>query len=100
MGGRPVALFPDRHVVGPATTKEWAAQDIWWPFQKKKRRFTSDMRSSQPPDMLVGPTVALRALQERSLGDQVFDQLAAEIMSERYATGVALPAERALAEIF
>jgi GntR family transcriptional regulator, transcriptional repressor for pyruvate dehydrogenase complex len=44
--------------------------------------------------------MALRAVQERSLGDQVFDQLAAEIMSERYGTGVALPAERALAEIF
>ena len=44
--------------------------------------------------------MALRAVQERSLGDQVFDQLAAEIMSERYAPGAGLPAERALAEIF
>jgi DNA-binding FadR family transcriptional regulator len=44
--------------------------------------------------------MALRAVQERSLGDQVFDQLAGEIMSERYAAGASLPAERALAEIF
>jgi DNA-binding FadR family transcriptional regulator len=44
--------------------------------------------------------VALRALADRSLGDQVFDQLAAEILSERYATSAALPAERTLAEIF
>ena len=50
--------------------------------------------------MLVGPTMALRAVLERSLSDQVFDQLATEIMSERYAAGVALPAERALAVIF
>jgi DNA-binding FadR family transcriptional regulator len=42
----------------------------------------------------------LRAVQERSLGDQVFDQLAGEIMSERYAPGASLPPERALAEIF
>jgi GntR family transcriptional repressor for pyruvate dehydrogenase complex len=44
--------------------------------------------------------MALRAVGERSLGDQVFDQLAAEIMSERYAPGAALPPERSLAEIF
>ncbi|HEX4446158.1 MAG TPA: GntR family transcriptional regulator [Polyangiaceae bacterium] len=44
--------------------------------------------------------MALRAVQERSLGDQVFDQLAAEILSERYVAGAALPAERTLAEIF
>jgi GntR family transcriptional repressor for pyruvate dehydrogenase complex len=44
--------------------------------------------------------MALRAVQERSLGDQVFDQLAGEILSERYAAGASLPAERALAEIF
>ena len=50
--------------------------------------------------MLSGPTVVLRAIQDRSLGDQVFDQLAAEIMSERYAAGSALPAERTLAEVF
>jgi GntR family transcriptional regulator, transcriptional repressor for pyruvate dehydrogenase complex len=50
--------------------------------------------------VLSGPTVALRAVQERSLGDQVFDQLAGEIMSERYPRGASLPAERTLAEIF
>ena len=48
----------------------------------------------------MGPTMALRAVQERSLGDQVFDQLAAEILSERYLPGAPLPAERTLAEIF
>ncbi len=58
------------------------------------------MHSFDGPGVLIGPTMALRAVQERSLGDQVFDQLAAEIMSERYAPGAALPAERALAEIF
>jgi GntR family transcriptional regulator, transcriptional repressor for pyruvate dehydrogenase complex len=42
----------------------------------------------------------LRAVQERSLGDQVFDQLAGEILSERYLSGAALPAERTLAAIF
>jgi GntR family transcriptional repressor for pyruvate dehydrogenase complex len=44
--------------------------------------------------------MALRAVQERSLGDRVFDQLAAEIMSERYPAGASLPPERSLAEIF
>src|SRR5271166_2061635 len=44
--------------------------------------------------------MALRAVQSRSLGDQVFDQVAGEIMSERYAPGAALPSERTLAEIF
>jgi DNA-binding FadR family transcriptional regulator len=44
--------------------------------------------------------MALRALRARSLADQVFDQLAAEIMSERYAPGSALPPERTLAEVF
>ncbi len=42
----------------------------------------------------------LRALDNRSLTDQVFDQLAAEIMSERYAAGGSLPSERALTEVF
>src|SRR5277367_5567550 len=51
-------------------------------------------------DVIKGPTMALRAVQERSLGDQVFDQLAAEILSERYLPGAPLPAERSLAEIF
>jgi GntR family transcriptional repressor for pyruvate dehydrogenase complex len=44
--------------------------------------------------------MALRAVRDRSLGDQVFDQIAGEIMSERYAAGAALPAERTLAEVF
>jgi DNA-binding FadR family transcriptional regulator len=44
--------------------------------------------------------VVLRAVRDRSLGDQVFDQLALEIMSERYAAGAALPPERTLAEVF
>jgi GntR family transcriptional regulator, transcriptional repressor for pyruvate dehydrogenase complex len=44
--------------------------------------------------------MGLRAITERSLGDQVFDQLAAEIMAERYPQGTSLPAERSLAEIF
>src|ERR1700678_1654276 len=48
----------------------------------------------------IGPTVVLRAVGDRSLGDQVFDQLAMEIMSERYAAGAALPPERTLAEVF
>jgi GntR family transcriptional repressor for pyruvate dehydrogenase complex len=44
--------------------------------------------------------MALRAVRERSLADHVFDQLAAEIMSERYSPGSALPPERTLAEVF
>jgi GntR family transcriptional repressor for pyruvate dehydrogenase complex len=42
----------------------------------------------------------LRAVSNRSLTDQVFDQLAAEIMSERYPSGGSLPSERALTEVF
>lgn len=42
----------------------------------------------------------LRALNSRSLTDQVFDQLAAEIMAERYPAGTNLPSERALTEVF
>ena len=42
----------------------------------------------------------LRAVNNRSFSDQVFDQLAAEIMSERYPAGGSLPSERALTEIF
>jgi GntR family transcriptional repressor for pyruvate dehydrogenase complex len=42
----------------------------------------------------------LRAVNNRSLTDQVFDQLAAEIMSERYPAGGSLPSERALTEVF
>jgi DNA-binding FadR family transcriptional regulator len=44
--------------------------------------------------------VPLRAIQNRSLADQVFEQLAGEIMTERYAPGRSLPAERTLAEVF
>jgi len=44
--------------------------------------------------------VPLRAIQNRSLADQVFEQLASEIMAERYASGSSLPAERTLAEVF
>lgn len=59
--------------------------------------------------MVHGPTttphplrvfVPLRAIQNRSLADQVFEQLASEIMTERYAPGSSLPAERTLAEVF
>jgi GntR family transcriptional repressor for pyruvate dehydrogenase complex len=42
----------------------------------------------------------LRAVNNRSLTDQVFDQLASEIMSERYPAGGSLPSERALTEVF
>ncbi len=42
----------------------------------------------------------LRAIQNRSLADQVFEQLASEIMAERYVPGSSLPAERTLAEVF
>jgi DNA-binding FadR family transcriptional regulator len=44
--------------------------------------------------------VPLRAIQNRSLADQVFEQLASEIMAERYVPGSSLPAERTLAEVF
>jgi DNA-binding FadR family transcriptional regulator len=43
--------------------------------------------------------MVLRALTSRSLADQVFDQLAGEIMTERYAAGSSLPSERALSEL-
>jgi GntR family transcriptional regulator, transcriptional repressor for pyruvate dehydrogenase complex len=42
----------------------------------------------------------LRVVQNRSLADQVFEQLAAEILSERCAIGTNLPAERKLVETF
>jgi len=47
-----------------------------------------------------GTFLPLRAIQSRSLADQVFEQLAGEIMTERYAPGSSLPAERTLAEVF
>jgi GntR family transcriptional regulator, transcriptional repressor for pyruvate dehydrogenase complex len=42
----------------------------------------------------------LRVVQNRSLADQVFEQLAAEILTERCAIGTNLPAERKLVETF
>ncbi|MGI9184917.1 MAG: FadR/GntR family transcriptional regulator [Solirubrobacteraceae bacterium] len=44
--------------------------------------------------------MALRAVQNTSLPDKVFGQLAGEIVSGRYASGVTLPSERALSGIF
>lgn len=44
--------------------------------------------------------MALRAVKNRSLSDQVFEQLGREIMGGRYPAGSNLPPERALAEIF
>lgn len=44
--------------------------------------------------------MALRSVRSRSLADEVFDQLAAELMAERYAAGAALPSERDLVETF
>ena len=44
--------------------------------------------------------MTLRAVRNLSLADQVFEQLVAEIMEQRYTPGASLPAERALAEIF
>ncbi|MDB4974027.1 MAG: GntR family transcriptional regulator [Myxococcaceae bacterium] len=42
----------------------------------------------------------LEAVQNRSLADQVFAQLATEIVGSRYEPGAALPSERELAEVF
>jgi DNA-binding FadR family transcriptional regulator len=42
----------------------------------------------------------LRAIHSRSLADQVFEQLAREIVVGRYAAGSSLPAERLLATVF
>lgn len=42
----------------------------------------------------------LQAVKSRSLADQVFAQLAAEIVGAHYGPGAALPAERELAEVF
>jgi GntR family transcriptional repressor for pyruvate dehydrogenase complex len=41
--------------------------------------------------------MALREIRNRSLSDQVFEQLVTEIISSRYPAGDSLPAERALA---
>lgn len=42
----------------------------------------------------------LYAINDRSLADQVFDQLVGEIMAERYPAGATLPSERTLTEVF
>ncbi|MDB4991127.1 MAG: GntR family transcriptional regulator [Myxococcaceae bacterium] len=42
----------------------------------------------------------LEAVKNRSLADQVFAQLATEIVGPRYEPGAALPSERELAEVF
>ncbi len=44
--------------------------------------------------------MALRAVQSRSLADQVFGQIVGEILVGRYAPGATLPAERTLVTIF
>lgn len=44
--------------------------------------------------------MALTAVKSRSLADQIFEQLASEIVGGRYQPRDSLPAERALAEIF
>ncbi|HMJ52283.1 MAG TPA: GntR family transcriptional regulator [Polyangiaceae bacterium] len=44
--------------------------------------------------------VPLRAIQNRSLADQVFEQLASEIMTGRYLPSASLPAERSLVDVF
>ena len=64
------------------------------PFDRPARQITRSV--------IHGPTisVSLRAIQNRSLADQVFEQLASEIMTERYLPGSSLPAERTLAEVF
>ncbi|MGO9837317.1 MAG: FadR/GntR family transcriptional regulator [Polyangiaceae bacterium] len=44
--------------------------------------------------------MSLRAVENQSLADKIFEQLGAEIVTGRYAPGASLPAERALSEIF
>ncbi len=44
--------------------------------------------------------MALHAIRSRSLSEQVFEQVAAEIITGRYAPGLQLPAERALTLVF
>lgn len=44
--------------------------------------------------------MALRAVEKRSLPDEVFEQLTTEIVSGRYLPGAMIPSERALSEIF
>lgn len=44
--------------------------------------------------------IALRAVENTSLADKVFAQLAGEIVSGRYRAGVTLPSERTLSSVF
>jgi GntR family transcriptional regulator, transcriptional repressor for pyruvate dehydrogenase complex len=44
--------------------------------------------------------MVLRAVEKRSLPDEVFEQLTTEIVSGRYAPGEAIPSERELSEVF
>lgn len=44
--------------------------------------------------------MALRAVEKRSLPDEVFQQLTAEIVSGRYRPGAVIPSERELSEVF
>ena len=43
--------------------------------------------------------MALRAVEKRSLADDVFEQLTTEIVSGRYAPGATIPSERDLSEV-
>ena len=43
--------------------------------------------------------MALQAVEKRSLPDEVFEQLTAEIVSGRYAPGATIPSERDLSEV-
>jgi GntR family transcriptional repressor for pyruvate dehydrogenase complex len=43
--------------------------------------------------------MALRAVEKRSLADDVFEQLTGEIVSGRYAPGATIPSERDLSEV-
>ena len=53
-----------------------------------------------PVVSVLAATMPLRAIENLSLADQVFQQLAGEIMSSRYAAGTNLPAERKLVDTF
>ena len=44
--------------------------------------------------------MALRAVENTSLADQVFEQLTAEIVNGVYAPGVTIPSERTLSQVF
>ena len=44
--------------------------------------------------------MALRAVENKSLPDKVFEQLTAEIVSGRYPAGRTIPSERTLSEVF